>query len=324
MPTARSGLGVVVVDGKIYAIGGTNGSLLRTNEMYDPATDTWTTKQSMPTARQSFAIAAYQNKIHVIGGIIGQSSTDSSGYTGLNEVYDPLTDTWETMEPMPTARDGLQANVVGDKIYLIAGTKYGNVFPFYQGTNGLNEVYDPLTDSWSTKTRAPSDIDLYPSAVVDNKIYLLGSRPDANIPIQIYNPVTDTWSSGESVPIIVLATAGGATSSVLAPTRIYVFGGNYEYNNAMNLTQVYDPETDTWTNGTEMPTPRWSLGVAVVNDELYAIGGYDGDTTLVVNEKYTPADYIPEFPSWTPLLIMLVALVVVAVIYRRYLQSTSS
>jgi hypothetical protein len=30
---------------------------------------------------------------------------------------------------------------------------------------------------------------------------------------------------------------------------------------------------------------------------------------------------IPEFPSWTPLLIMLVAVVVIAVIYRRKLQN---
>jgi len=36
MPTARSGLGTAVVQGKIFAIGG--GSVV--NEMYDPAADT--------------------------------------------------------------------------------------------------------------------------------------------------------------------------------------------------------------------------------------------------------------------------------------------
>ena len=44
MPTARSNLGVAVVDGKIYAIGGYNGNNLGTNEMYDPENNTWTTK----------------------------------------------------------------------------------------------------------------------------------------------------------------------------------------------------------------------------------------------------------------------------------------
>jgi len=45
MQVARSGVGVAVVNGKIYAIGGsTEKGLVGTNEEYDPATDTWTYK----------------------------------------------------------------------------------------------------------------------------------------------------------------------------------------------------------------------------------------------------------------------------------------
>jgi hypothetical protein len=41
MQVARSGLGVAVVNGKIYAIGGAgNGGFCATNEEYDPATNT--------------------------------------------------------------------------------------------------------------------------------------------------------------------------------------------------------------------------------------------------------------------------------------------
>ena len=39
------------------------------------------------------------------------------------------------------------------------------------------------------------------------------------------------------------------------------------------ILQVYDPETDSWTFGANMPTYRISLGFALVNDTLYAIGG---------------------------------------------------
>jgi len=321
MPTARAGLGVAVVDGKIYAIGGYNGSRLSTNEMYDSATDTWTTKKSMPTARKGHAIAVYQNKIYVIGGIIGESDPVSSGYTGVTEVYDPLTDTWETMEPMPTARGDLCANVVNEKIYLIEGRKHGGVFPFYQNP-AVNEVYDPSTDSWSTKTPIPTSTFVYASAVVDNKIYVMGgfSRGHLN---QIYNPETDAWSYGKEISTAVVSAAAGATTGVLAPKRIYVLGGQDDNNIAFNLTQVYDPVTDMWTTGTPMPTPRWALGVAVVNDELYAIGGYDGDTRLAVNEKYTPLGYIPEFPSWTILPLFLTATVLI-IFCRRRLQKTSN
>ncbi len=319
MPTPRSAFGVAVVDGKIYAIGGFNGSnYLAINEMYNPETDTWTTKQSMPTARHDFAIAVFQNKIYVIGGIFDESGVDFSGYTGVNEVYDPQTDTWETMEPMPTARAGLDANVVGNKIYLIGGVKHGPVWPFDQGTAGLNEVYDPLTDSWSTNSPMPTSVGHSFSAVVDNKIYVMYAVIETSFLTQIYNSETDSWSYGKKLPTAAFVATAGATTGVLAPKRIYVLGGMVESNVATNLNQVYDPETDTWTNGTSMPTPRWELGIAVVNDELYAIGGYNGETRLAVNEKYTPADYIPEFPSWAILPLFVVATLAV-IIYRKKL-----
>src|SRR4030065_1552266 len=74
MHQARAGLGVVAVNGKIYAIGGTTsstsyafagaGGFVGTNEEYDPETDTWASKASRPTPRAYFAIAAYHNKIY--------------------------------------------------------------------------------------------------------------------------------------------------------------------------------------------------------------------------------------------------------------------
>ena len=119
IPTIRKNLGVAVVYGKIYAIGGRNDSgYLSTNEEYDPATKTWTTKTPMPTPRSDFGIAVVQNRIYCIGGII---EYDWSGHgegilCAVNEVYDPLTDTWENKTSMPTTRQRPIANVVNGKI----------------------------------------------------------------------------------------------------------------------------------------------------------------------------------------------------------------
>ena len=84
MPTARCGMRVAVVAGKIYIIGGSNGNNLGTNEMYDPKTDTWTTKKPMPTLRNGGAVAVYQNKIYMIGGTIGIPSVPPN-FSGANE-----------------------------------------------------------------------------------------------------------------------------------------------------------------------------------------------------------------------------------------------
>jgi N-acetylneuraminic acid mutarotase len=78
MPTARKGPGTCVVDGKIYAIGGSTGAdappvdptgfILSTVEEYNPATDTWTTKIDMPTPRTLLSTSVVNGKIYAIGG----------------------------------------------------------------------------------------------------------------------------------------------------------------------------------------------------------------------------------------------------------------
>jgi len=313
MPTARAVIEVAVVDGKIYAIGGSYDSC--GVEEYDPVTNTWTIKTPMPTPRIWFGIAVVENKIYVIGGDSGNWTVGITP-TNVNEVYDPATDTWEALTPMPTPRMNLDANVVNGKIYMIGGFDY--TWPYYSLDE--NEVYDPSTDSWITKASIPNATDAYSSAVVDNKIYVIGGRGYSFN--QIYDPETDTWSSGTPIPVEVDYASAAATTGEMAPKRIYVIGGK-RYMDAVNLTQIYDPEIDTWSTGTAMPTSRYGLGVAIINDVLYAIGGREGwagSPISAANEQYTPAGYIPEFPSWTPLLIMLIGVLFVTVIYKQKLH----
>ena len=97
MQQARANFGIAVVDEKIYAFGGDGGSTmgsgiglpightantLSTNEVYDPATDTWTFKKPMPTARALLGVAVYKNKVYCIGGYYGNSNS-STGKTGF-------------------------------------------------------------------------------------------------------------------------------------------------------------------------------------------------------------------------------------------------
>jgi N-acetylneuraminic acid mutarotase len=302
MPNAKAGLGVTVVNRKIYAIGSDG-----TNEEYDPTTLTWTTKQSIPTPRSSSGIAVYQNKIYVIGGSNGfDPATGLPILCSLNEVYDPLTDTWETRKPMPTNRSQLSANVVNGKIYLIGGRTGGQY-----STVDLNEVYDPETDSWTTKAPIPYPVVLYASAVVDGKIYIIGGQDEFADPknldlVQIYDPSTDTWRFGTPMHTVVWQAAAGATTGVWAPKRIYVIGGLPDGSLfGTNITQVYNPENDSWTLGASMPTSRFNFAVGVVDDTLYALGGASfaniQATVYAVNELYIPFGYEGHLPPyWSP------------------------
>jgi len=297
MPTARGGLGVAVVNGKIYAIGGVdNDAQLAVNEEYDPATDTWRARAPMPTARSGFAVAVFQNKIYVIGGTVGDSA--NLGFTGATEVYDPATNSWKSNAAMPTPRADLCASVVNGKIYLIGGKEYWGDGPLYHEVN-VNEVYDPVSNSWTTGSRIPIPVFGYASAVVDDKIYVFGGARQLleefnNLSFvgsnQVYDAVNDMWSSGTGLPDAGSFAAAEATRGLTAPKRVYVVGG-FSQASYSNVVHVYDSERDAWSAGASMLTARGYLGLAVVDDVLYAIGGFDGENWLDVNERYLPVGY---------------------------------
>jgi hypothetical protein len=309
MPTPRDNLGAATVNGKIYAIGGSNAvpnsgpNLLNINEEYDPTTDNWTEKAPMPTARELFGIAVCQNKIYVFGGINGflGVGSDYPGYalTGVNEVYDPSNDTWATVAPMPTVRAGLQANVVDGKIYLIGGYLPLSKPPWNYPASSINEVYDPSSNTWTTAAPAPipihstssgSGIDSHASAVVGSKIYVMGENVN-----EIYDTKTDTWTSGTPLPTAVYSPATAATTGT--PKWIYVMGGAIGDRYGITLMQVYNPENNSWLTGADMPTARYYSAATVVNNTICVIGGRFASQNpysfvrINVNEQYIPFGY---------------------------------
>ena len=318
MPTARAGLGVAVVDGKLYALGGfdDDNNYLAVNEMYDPVTDSWIQKSAMPTARASFGIAVFQNKIYVIGGETAVNYT----YTGANEVYDPVTDTWETRSSLPTPRDGLATNSVDGKIYLMGGLKI--TLPGYRiNTFDLNEVYDPASDAWTTKSPLPTPVYNPVSAVIDDKIYVVGGS--GFIINQIYDPETDNWTRGKSSSYSPTYAAGVATTGAFSPKRLYVFGGGDMI--PVRGTLVYNPESDEWNTGASMPLARGLLAAGVIDDKIYVVGGIQGAIggVYATNQQYTPIDYIPEFQ---PLIILPLILIAsfVAILLKKKIHKTQS
>ena len=235
-----------------------------------------------------------------------------------NEAYDPLSDTWRIMKPIPrneTEKDSrITACAVGDKIYAM-------------GLNS-NYIYDIASDSWTTGKVMPFSFAIS-STVYNDKIYCIGWNKT-----QIYDPKIDSWSLGASPPTAVSNPAVGSTTGAFSHKRIYVFGGETSFLEYTNKTQVYSPENNSWTLGSSMPTPRGSPTAVVVNDQIYVIGGglYWG-TTETTNELYIPFGYgtpdlgITPTPAPTQpngVLILPIAIVVVVLVatslllYRRH------
>jgi N-acetylneuraminic acid mutarotase len=124
MPTARAALATVVVNDRIYAIGGSDReiseesySTLSVVEEYDPATDIWIKKTDMPTARGGLSAISLNGKVYAIGGCIMNTSYPLM----IVEEYDPVTDQWKKETSMPTPRSGLFTGVVDGVAYATGG-----------------------------------------------------------------------------------------------------------------------------------------------------------------------------------------------------------
>ncbi|MBC8526134.1 MAG: hypothetical protein H8D22_04570, partial [Candidatus Cloacimonetes bacterium] len=276
MPTARRSPAGAEENGKIYVIGGCGGP--RTNEEYNPATNSWATKASLPGSRKrgKGAVAgAVNGKVYFIGGHQGPPPGQTVNFT---DEYNPATNSWTTKASMPTATEGAAVGVVDGKIYVIGG---------YSGTSFLNTVqeYNPATNSWATKTPMPMARAFIAGAVVDEKIYVIGGFNGNCLDIvQEYNPSTDSWST--KAP---MSTARYWLAADAIYGKVYVVGG-YDGESYLTTNEVYDPATDSWSTETPMPTTRSHIVAVEYNGKIYAMAGVLPDGTFTnANEEFSPS-----------------------------------
>jgi N-acetylneuraminic acid mutarotase len=308
MNQARANLGVVAVEGKIYAIGGYTinnyqGTFVGTNECYDPASDTWTTLEAMPTPRACFAIAEYQGKIYCIGGAIGIDDRPSYMGTayipcGVIEVYDPVANSWNTKKPLPFMGSNsqltinIQAHVVNGQLFFVDNYNECNLY-----------MYEPATDVWVKKSQYTIASNFMPhsfvvTVVIDNQIIITRASYSESVQafaqkILIYDPKTDVWREGQTDPEGMYRCIGGATTGLYAPKKVYILGvRESSISSPWVANRVYDPVKDIWSTAKDVPTNRRDFGVVVIDDVLYVIGGDNcKGSSCSLNEQYVPIGY---------------------------------
>ncbi|HEY1334269.1 MAG TPA: kelch repeat-containing protein [Myxococcaceae bacterium] len=117
---ARNHLGSVVYGGKIYAVGGQRGhdeGLVTTAylDVYDPATDTWTSLPDMPVPKSHVAAATFvlQGRILTVAG-----ETANGVFTNEIAAYDLATNTWSELTPFPEKTfSGIARPMLGGFVY---------------------------------------------------------------------------------------------------------------------------------------------------------------------------------------------------------------
>ena len=133
-PTYRSFFASAVVNGRLYVIGGQGmvdngpsppvGSFSSPEakshvEIYDPATNSWSTGAPVPTALHAAQACVVGGQIHLFGG------TSGGPFERSILTYSPTSNSWSAKSPMPNLRVGFACTVVDDAVYLVGGYALG-------------------------------------------------------------------------------------------------------------------------------------------------------------------------------------------------------
>lgn len=215
--------------GKIYVFGGfvfpsTGGGWEPVDNAweYDPAADSWQPLAPLPMKRGSAVVAQVDGRMYLIGGATTVEGSKDVAINGggparvvtTTEVYDPMSNTWQSRAPMGLARNHAFAGAVNGKIYVIGG-RVGHAFVTVSSNTDIVEEYDPATNMWSgLKAKMPSARSGGGWGTYGGRIYVAGGEvatPElvgAFRAVEVYEPATNSWTKLPPMPMPRHGVAG--------------------------------------------------------------------------------------------------------------------
>ncbi len=248
METNRRGVGVDILNGFLYAVGGSDGHhALRIVECYDPHTDTWTRLADMTQERSSVAVAAMKGYLYAIGGYDGIMSC----LQGV-ERYDPTTNVWSEIASMNIQRSMQGVSVLNNRQLVVVGG--------YDGASDLAtcEMYDPETDTWTMMEEMHSSRCMAGVGVLNGLLYAVGGcdRSQSLSSMEVYDPAKNQWNI-----LAEMAKARSGVGVAVVGRLLYAVGGysgsGPDYCSSM---ESYDPDTNTWSFVAGMQNGRRRFG----------------------------------------------------------------
>lgn len=261
LPKPRQEHAVVALNNKIYIIGGVIPGACNpffpvycstgTTDVYDVGTGTWSAIAPLPPLPDGSertllhpGAAVVKGKIYVLGGLQRPSPTSDFPWYAVGDsfVYDPLTDKWTPLAPMPPGTERGSGAIVAyeQKIYVAGGTFCHEGFEGQCFTdserNHFFSVYDTVTNTWQQLPDLPQPRDHVPGAVLGNSLYLFGGRDD-NVDstfsdVFAYNLKTGTWRTRAPMP-----TARSEAWLGVVGEKVHLIGGS---GNVANETGTFD------------------------------------------------------------------------------------
>ena len=280
------------INEKVYIAGGLNteqGTYPTTMLVYDKADSSWSTIP-LPgnSVRGQHTSCVVDSNLYLIGGVILVGGTINS----TTEIYmfKPSTSEWILKNPMPTDRNNLACALLDGKIYVAGGMHCINGAFIWNGLKTF-EVYDLVTEIWSTLPDMPTYRWGLRVVAFEGKIYVFGGRTlDFRPPsIDVYDPQDSSWTSITNIP-----TPRYKLATCVMDSNIYAIGGWYSSSLGpiYDTVEVYNPITDVWTTGTSMPISVASFDGYALDGKIYMYGGsYTTHPNIGISDiwEFTPS-----------------------------------
>ncbi|XP_022079622.1 kelch-like protein 5 [Acanthaster planci] len=263
--------------GTLYAVGGMDSTKGATSiEKYDLRTNTWTHIGNMSGRRLQFGVAVCHDKLFVVGGRDGLKTLNTV------ECYNPAGKSWSMLTPMGTHRHGLGVGMLEGPMYAVGG---------HDGWSYLSSVerYDPQSKQWSYVASMSSPRSTVGVAVLDSKLYAIGGRDGSAClrTVEVYDPHINRWTMCSP-----MSKRRGGLGVAVSNGCLYAIGGHdtpsQQSSRQFDCVERYDPRSDLWCTLAPMSLCRDAVGVAVLGNRIFAVGGYDGQTYLNSVECYDP------------------------------------
>uniref|UniRef100_A0A671RBD6 Kelch-like protein 5 n=1 Tax=Sinocyclocheilus anshuiensis TaxID=1608454 RepID=A0A671RBD6_9TELE len=275
--------------GALFAVGGMDATKGATSiEQYCLRRDTWRQVAVMSGRRLQFGVAVLDDCLYVVGGRDGLKTLNTV------ECYNPRSKSWSVMPPMSTHRHGLGVAVLEGPMYAVGG---------HDGWSYLSTVerWDPQARQWSFVASMATPRSTVGVAVLNSKLYAVGGRDGSSClkSVECFDPHTNKWSS-----CAPMSKRRGGVGVATWNGFLYAIGGHDAPASSLasqlsDCVERYDPKTDVWTAVAPMSLSRDAVGVCLLGDRLYAVGGYDGQVYLNTVEAYDP-----QTNEWTQVALL--------------------
>lgn len=268
-----------MADGRVLLAGGFLEALTppffrisRDVQIYDPATNTWSSAPSLATARFARGVAQRlaDGRIVVLG----------LGDLPAAEFYDPTLAAWTS--PVALGRGSVfhSASLLTDGRVLVAGGVTAETFTADTDTR----LYDPSTNTWSQADSMNSARMRHQGTTLANGRVLVTGGDGNSDPkaCELYDPTTNQWNPAPS-----MATGRYQhTATRLQDGRVLVVGGRDA--SATNTVELYDADANAWSPGEPMLAARYAHSATLLGDGRVLVAGGRDASVLDSAEIYDP------------------------------------